>query len=39
MITPNKVITLRESALGRIPLLMRHMGETTDLIAALPPRL
>lgn len=32
MITPNKVITLRESALGRIPLLLRHMGETADLI-------
>jgi hypothetical protein len=33
MITPNKVITLRESALGRIPILLRHKGEGTDLIA------
>jgi len=33
MITPNKVITLRESALGRVPLLLRHIGETRDLVA------
>jgi hypothetical protein len=32
VITPNKVITLRESALGRVPIILRHMGETTDVI-------
>lgn len=33
MITPNKVITLRESALGRIPLILRQRSKAVDLVS------
>ncbi len=31
MITPNKVITLRESALGRTPIILRQKASQADL--------
>jgi hypothetical protein len=33
VITPNKVITLRESALGRVALILRQQSKATDLVA------
>lgn len=32
MITPNKVITPRESALGRTPLILREKASQTNLV-------
>ena len=31
MITPNKVITLRESAIGRTPIILREMASQDNL--------
>ena len=33
MIVPNKVITLRESALGRTPLILREKATQTNLVS------
>jgi hypothetical protein len=33
LITPNKVITLRESALGRTPIILREKGPPDYLVA------
>ena len=33
MITPNKVITLRESALGRMPIILREKAPQVNLAA------
>lgn len=33
MITPNKVITLRESALGRAPIIMRERVPQENLVS------
>ena len=32
MITPNKIITLRESALGRTPVILREKAAETNLV-------
>ena len=32
MIMPNKVITLRESALGRVPVILREKGSQASLV-------
>ncbi len=33
MITPNKVLSLRESALGRVALIMQQNQKSVDLVA------
>ena len=33
MITPNKVITLRESALGRTPIILREKAPHANLVS------